>query len=88
MKLYRLIAALFLAVFSSIQADSDTRLPKLPDGMTAPHERAAYILLHIWDFPENLSTPEKAEQAISDFLSVADADIASQDAYTDRKSVV
>lgn len=82
MKLYRLIAALFLAVFSSIQADSDTRLPKLPDGMTAPHERAAYILLHIWDFPENLSTPEKAEQAISDFLSVADADIASQDAYT------
>ena len=82
MKLYRLIAALFLAVFSSIQADSDTRLPKLPDGMMAPHERAAYILLHIWDFPENLSTPEKAEQAISDFLSVADADIASQDAYT------
>ena len=81
MKISRLIASLTFIVVAYLCACAETRLPKLPDGMKEPAQRAAYIMLHIWDFPENLSSPENAEQALSDFLSVADAGVAPAEAY-------
>ena len=81
MKISRLITFLTFIVATYLCACAETRLPKLPDDMKSPAQRAAYIKLHIWDFPENLSSPENAEQALSDFLSVADARVAPAEAY-------
>ena len=81
MKISRLITFLTFIVATYLCACAETRLPKLPDDMKSPAQRAAYIMLHIWDFPENLSSPENAEQALSDFLSVADARVAPAEAY-------
>ncbi len=81
MKILRIIASLTFFVVTYLCACAETRLPKLPADMTSPSQRAAYIMLHIWDFPENLSSPESAEQALSDFLSVADARVASPADY-------
>lgn len=81
MKSIRLFSALCLAALCHNYALSDTRLPEVPAAMTAPEQRAAYIMTHIWDFPENLSSPEAAEQALSDFLSVAQARIAHPEDY-------
>ncbi|MDE6542451.1 MAG: DUF5106 domain-containing protein, partial [Muribaculaceae bacterium] len=63
MKISRLIASLTFIVVAYLCVCAETRLPKLPDGIKEPAQRAAYIMLHIWDFPENLSSPENAEQA-------------------------
>lgn len=88
MKLTRLFICIYFALFCGIIASAETRLPKLPDGMTDPARRAAYIMMHIWDFPENLATPEAAEQALSDFLSVADAGVAPAAEYADAVTVL
>ena len=51
------------------------RLPDVPDTLTAPEERAAYLSLHYWDhfdFADTtlISRPEITEQAFVDFLSI------------------
>lgn len=81
MKFNKYISTLSVVLMCWIQALPETRLPQLPEGMTIPEDRAAYIMLHIWDFPENLASTEIAEQALSDFLSVAAAGIAPANAY-------
>ena len=51
------------------------RLPDVPDTLTAPEDRAAYLSLHYWDhfdFADTslISRPEITEQAFVDFASV------------------
>ena len=50
------------------------RLPDVPDTLTAPEDRAAYLSLHYWDhfdFADTslISRPEITEQAFVDFAS-------------------
>ncbi len=51
------------------------RLPDVPDALTAPEQRAAYLAMHYWDHFDFADTaliamPEITEQAFVDFLSI------------------
>lgn len=57
------------------QAQQPFRLPDIPDVLTAPEDRAAYLTLHYWDHFDFADTtlidrPEITEQAFVDFINV------------------
>ncbi|MDR1743009.1 MAG: DUF5106 domain-containing protein [Dysgonamonadaceae bacterium] len=57
------------------ETEPNFRLPDVPDALTAPEERAAYLALHYWDhfnFGDTslITMPEITEQAFVDFISI------------------
>lgn len=73
------IIACLVTVFCSqghtMVAQEGFRLPEIPDSLTNPSERAAYLSLHYWDhfdFTDTalISKPEITEQAFVDFVSI------------------
>lgn len=65
-------ALILFALFLSQTAYSGIPLPKVPAGITAPAERASYIICHFWERAEFPAVTEDAEfeQAFVNYISL------------------
>lgn len=69
--------SLTIAAGACLAMCADKRLPIPPTDVNTPDSRAAYVMLHMWDFPENLADATVATQSVRDLLLIASSDSAS-----------